>query len=160
MAYPLDMQSDRIEAVLARYKVPGLVTRGTVTLRFVQFQLMAQVDTKVSKVASLAEEFAMALGSREAWVYRDGRHIHVEVPRTRPTPVRLLPLCHRLAAVPSITAVLGVEENGTPLLLRLPAPDVVHILIAGTTGSGKPALACSLLTSLAMHNRQGQVSWS
>jgi len=32
-----------------------------------------------------------------------------------------------------------------------------HLLIAGTTGSGKTALARSLLTSLAMHNRQTQV---
>jgi S-DNA-T family DNA segregation ATPase FtsK/SpoIIIE len=52
---------------------------------------------------------------------------------------------------------LGVEANGAPLLLRLTAPDVAHVLIAGTTGSGKTALARSLLTSLAMHNRQGEV---
>ena len=50
-----------------------------------------------------------------------------------------------------------IEQNGTPLLLRLSAPDVAHVLIAGTTGSGKTALARTLLTSLAMHNRQGEL---
>jgi S-DNA-T family DNA segregation ATPase FtsK/SpoIIIE len=97
------------------------------------------------------------LGKREARIYRKGSAIHVEVPRAKTEPVRLLPLCNQLAVAPPFTAVLGVEENGTPLLIRLTAPDVAHILIAGTTGSGKTALARTLLTSLAMHNRQTEV---
>ena len=51
-----------------------------------------------------------------------------------------------------MTAVLGVEGNGTPLLLRLSAPEVSHVLVVGTTGSGKTALARTLLTSLCMFN--------
>ncbi len=86
----------------------------------------------------------MALGKREARVYRKGSAINVEVPRTKPEPVRLIPLCNRIATAPPNTAVLGVEENGTPLMVRLTAPEVSHILIAGTTGSGKTALALLL----------------
>jgi len=160
MAYrkrTLEMQADRIEAVLARHKVAGRVNGGTVTPRFVRFQLTTQMGTKVNKVAALAEEIALALGMREARVYRQGGTINVEVPRTHAAPVRLLPLCSRLTTVPATTAVLGLEANGTPLLLRLTAPDVSHVLIAGTTGSGKTALARTLLTSLAMHNRQGEL---
>lgn len=160
MAYrrrTLEQQSDRIEAVLARHKVHGRITGGTITPRFVQFKLAAQVGTKVSKVAALAEEIALALGTREARVYRQGGDINVEVPRRQAEPVRLLHLCQRLSFVPAMTAVLGVEENGTPLLLRLTAPDVSHVLIAGTTGSGKTALARTLLTSLTMCNRQGDI---
>jgi S-DNA-T family DNA segregation ATPase FtsK/SpoIIIE len=151
------MQADRIEAVLARHKVAGRVEGGVVTPRYVRFQVRAQLGTKVNKVAALAEEIAMALGKREARVYRQGDAINVEVPRPMADPVRLLPLCNRLASVPALTAILGVEENGTPLLLRLTAPDVAHVLIAGTTGSGKTALARTLLTSLTMHNRQHAV---
>jgi S-DNA-T family DNA segregation ATPase FtsK/SpoIIIE len=155
--YQLDAQADRIEAVLARHQVQGRVAGGTVTPRFVQFQLKTQLGTKVNKVTALAEEFAMALGQREARVYRQGDGIHVEVPQPKAELVRLLGLCSKLSAIPPVTAVLGVEENGTPLLLRLTAPDVAHVLIAGTTGSGKTALARTLLTSLSMHNRQGEV---
>jgi S-DNA-T family DNA segregation ATPase FtsK/SpoIIIE len=54
--------------------------------------------------------------------------------------------------VPPITAVLGLDHEGTPLLLRLPSPNVAHVLIAGTTGSGKTALARTLIASLALHN--------
>jgi S-DNA-T family DNA segregation ATPase FtsK/SpoIIIE len=153
----LNLQADRIEAVLARHKVPARVQGGVVTPRLVQFKVATQVGTKISKISSLAEEIAMALGSREARIYRDGSAINVEIPRPSPAPVRLLPLAKRLTVVPPVSAVLGLDENGIPLLLRLPAPDVAHVLIAGTTGSGKTALARTLLTSLAMYNRQADV---
>jgi S-DNA-T family DNA segregation ATPase FtsK/SpoIIIE len=153
----LNMQADRIEAVLNSHKIPGRVEGGIVMPRLVQFRLATNMGTKVAKVASLAEEIALALGSREARIYRDGSAINVEIPRSDPQPVRLLPLCKRLTMVPSVAAVLGVDESGTPLVLRLASPDVAHVLVAGTTGSGKTALARTLLTSLAMYNRQGDV---
>ncbi len=71
--------------------------------------------------------------------------------------MELLPLCRRLPTVPPYCAVLGVDEGGAPLLLRLDSPDVAHVLLAGTTGSGKTALARTLLLSLAMHNHPGQL---
>ncbi|MBX3054176.1 MAG: DNA translocase FtsK [Caldilineaceae bacterium] len=155
--HTLNMQADRIEQVLAHHKIASRVNGGTVTPRFVQFKLATDLGTKVSKVSALAEEIALALGSREARVYRDGGEIRVEIPSETSEPVRLLPLCKRLTVVPPASAVLGMDEQGYPLLLRLTAPDVAHVLIAGTTGSGKTALARTLLTSLAMHNRQGQL---
>jgi DNA segregation ATPase FtsK/SpoIIIE, S-DNA-T family len=160
MAYrkrTLEMQADTIEAVMARHKVAGRVKGGVVTPRFVQFQISTEVGARVKQMTSLADEFALALGKREARVYRKGGAINVEIPRAKAEPVRLLPLCSRLATAPAFAAVLGVEEDGTPLLVRLTAPDVAHILIVGTTGSGKTALARTLLTSLAMHNRQTQI---
>jgi len=153
----LEMQADRIEAVLERHRVQARVTGGAITPRFVRFQLVAEGATKVNKIKALADEIAMALNKREARIYREGATIQVEVPRERSEPVRLLPLCERLDVVPALTAVLGLEPDGTPLLLRLPAPDVTHVLVAGTTGSGKTALVRTLLASLAMFNRQSQV---
>jgi S-DNA-T family DNA segregation ATPase FtsK/SpoIIIE len=41
-----------------------------------------------------------------------------------------------------------------PVLLQLPSPNVAHVLIAGTTGSGKTALARSIVASLALLNSQ------
>lgn len=153
----LEAQADQIEAVLARHQVIIQVTGGLVTPRFIQFKVATDLGTKVNKVAGLAEEIAMSLGCREVRIYRQGSHINVEVPRREPAAVRLLPLCQGLQAVPPLTAILGVEQAGSPLLLRLIAPDVAHVLIAGTTGSGKTALARTLLASLAMHNQPDQL---
>ncbi len=155
MAYKrrtLEMEADKIEAVLARHNVSGRVRGGIVTPRFVRFELMTELGTRVNKVAALAEEIAMALDKREARVYRNGGEINVEVSRPKPSPVRLLRLCRQLPPPPPVTAVLGVEGNGTPLLLRITAPEVAHVLVVGATGSGKTALARALLTSLCMFN--------
>lgn len=153
----LEYQADAIENVLLQHKMGGRVRGGTVTPRFVQFKLAPQLGTRVSKVAALAEEIALALGVREARVYRNGGDINVEVPRDEAEPVRLLALAEQIASPPAATALLGLDQNGTPLLLRLPSPDVAHVLIVGTTGSGKTALARTMLTSLAMFNSQRQV---
>ncbi|MEZ4583616.1 MAG: FtsK/SpoIIIE domain-containing protein [Caldilineaceae bacterium] len=82
-----------------------------------------------------------------------GGEINVEIPNHAPEPVRLPPLCARLRRLPPVTAVLSWTKRHA-LLVRLPAPDVTHVLVVGTTGSGKTALMRTLLTSLAMHNRQ------
>jgi DNA segregation ATPase FtsK/SpoIIIE, S-DNA-T family len=160
MAYrrrTLEMQANQIEAVLAQHKVAGRVKGGTVTPRFVRFEVVTDVGSKIAKVTSLADEIALALDKRQARVFREGGSIQVEVPRSQSDPVRLLPLCEQLRQVPGVTAVLGLEQAGAPLLLRLSSPDVTHVLIVGTTGSGKTALARTLLASLAMYNRQSQV---
>ena len=153
----LEMQANQIEAVLAHHKVQGRVKGGTVTPRYVRFEIVTEMGAKVSKVTSLADEIALALNKRQARIFREGGALQVEIPRSQADPVRLLPLCEQLPRVPAITAILGLEQNGAPLLLRLASPDVAHVLVAGTTGSGKTALARTLLVSLAMHNRQRDV---
>jgi len=152
-----ELQAARIESVLGAHKVPARVWQATVTPRFVRFDVTTALGTKLTKVSSLAEELAFSLGARDARVYREGGVLHVEVPRETPRAVELLPLCGRLANVPAMCAVLGVDDGGVPLLLRLDSPDVAHVLLAGATGSGKTALARTLLLSLAMHNPAGRL---
>lgn len=158
----LHYQADRIEMVLASHKVPSRVLGGTVTPRLVRYQVSTPLGVRVKQVANLSEEIALSLGSKSCRVYRQDGQVQVEVPRSDGRVVRLLPLCRRLATegpdglatVPPVTAVLGLDHDGVPLLLRLPSPNVAHVLLAGTTGSGKTALARTMIASLALHNSQ------
>jgi S-DNA-T family DNA segregation ATPase FtsK/SpoIIIE len=159
MARTYELQAARIESVLDAHRVPARVWQATVTPRFVRFDVTTALGTRLSKVSGLAEELAFALGARATRVYRKGGVLHVEVPRETARTVELLPLCGRLAAVPPYCAVLGVDEGGAPLLLRLDSPDVAHVLVAGTTGSGKTALVRTMLLSLAMHNHPGHLQF-
>ncbi len=163
MRKKLEFQADRIEAVLALNKVPARVTGGTVTPRWVRFQVLPAVGAKISKIKGLSEEMAAALDASNCRVSRRGAAVAVEVPRDDPKPVRLLPLFNQLTdqpanqrtsspPIPPVTAVLGLSEDGAPLLIRLPSPDVAHILVAGTTGSGKTMLLQTMILSLAMAN--------
>ncbi|MCP4538041.1 MAG: DNA translocase FtsK [Chloroflexi bacterium] len=163
----LEFQANRIETVLAFNKVPARVTGGTVTPRWVRFQVLPAVGAKISKIKNLSEEMAAALNASNCRVSRRGAAVAVEVPREDPKPVRFLPLFHRLddqpanqrasqPPIPPTTAVLGLAEDGTPLLIRLSSPDVAHILVAGTTGSGKTMLLQTMILSLAMANSPAQ----
>ena len=162
MREKLEFQADRIEAVLSLHKIPARVTGGTVTPRWVRFQVLPAVGAKISKIKGLSEELAAALDAPNCRVSRRGAAVAVEVPRDDPTPVRLMPLYEQLAdsqsphdaggSIPPITAILGLAEDGAPLLIRLPSPDVAHVLVAGTTGSGKTVLMQTMIISLAMTN--------
>ncbi len=156
MREKLEFQSDRIEAVLAVHKVPARVTGGTVTPRWVRFQVLPAVGTKISKIKRLSEEMAAALDAPNCRVSRRGAAVAVEVPRDDPQPVRLMSLLCQLSddekGFPPVTAILGLAEDGAPLLIRLPSPDVAHILVSGTTGSGKTVLLRAMILSLALSN--------
>jgi S-DNA-T family DNA segregation ATPase FtsK/SpoIIIE len=157
MANKYDLQAARIETVLGAHRVPARVWQAKVTPRFVRFDVTTAVGTRMAKVSNLAEELAFALGVRTARVYRDGGVLHVEVPRESPRAVDLAERCGSLPTVPPFCGVLGIDESGAPLLVRLDSPDVAHLLLAGTTGSGKTVLLRTLLASLAMHNHPGML---
>lgn len=99
----------------------------------------------------------IALGAPTCHIARNGYYLNIEIPRRDPTTVRLLSLIpkalHRFTAMP----VIGVDEEGTLLLLWLPSPDVGHVLICGTRGSGKTELARTMIASLAMNNHLREV---
>ena len=64
MANKYEMQAARIETVLGAHKVPARVWQATVTPRFVRFDVTTALGTRLTKVSSLAEELAFALGAR------------------------------------------------------------------------------------------------
>jgi S-DNA-T family DNA segregation ATPase FtsK/SpoIIIE len=150
----LEFQSNRIEAVLASHRVQARVNGGAVTPRWIRFHLAPALGTRVASVRNLDEELAVALGAPEVRVTREGERLAVEMPRPDSDLVHLLPLIDSLPAMPALTACLGLTQDGRPLLIRLPSPDVAHILVAGTTGSGKTELMRTMALSLALTNRQ------
>jgi len=172
--------------VLTTHKAPARVTGGVVTPRAVQFYLAPALGTKINRVQSLVEELALALGVSSVRVSRQGGSMQLEIPRDDARPVKLLSLMAALALgtphttaltephaqrpaksaampawsrIPPATAVLGLCDDGAPLLLRLPSPEVAHVLIAGCTGSGKTALSQTIILSLAMTHRRSQLQF-
>jgi S-DNA-T family DNA segregation ATPase FtsK/SpoIIIE len=161
----LHTQADKIEYVLATHKAPARVTGGRVTPRTIQFHVSPSTTTKISQVERLAEEVALALNTSSARISRSNGTISIEIPRDDVKPLRLLELCMQvetdalLAQALGVagTTLLGMAADGMPLLLRVSAPDVAHVLIAGTTGSGKSEAARTMLASLVMFQRPRDV---
>lgn len=146
----LEAQADRIESVLAAHHAPGRVMGGTVGPRLIRFCLDPAPFSRFSTIRGLADDLALALRVTSLRIDRGQEGITVEFPNPDPRPVSLLGLLPEVTPLPLHTAVLGVTQGGTPLLARLSSPDVAHVLVSGTTGSGKSALLRTVALSLLL----------
>jgi DNA segregation ATPase FtsK/SpoIIIE-like protein len=80
----LEFQADRIEMTLASHKVKSRVAGGTVTPRFVRYDLMVDRGTRLRRLHDLTEELALALEAPVCRILRRGGRVQVEVPRSDP----------------------------------------------------------------------------
>jgi DNA segregation ATPase FtsK/SpoIIIE, S-DNA-T family len=150
----LNLQADRIEMVLSEHRITGYVSGGVLTPRLARFRFRPSLGTRLSKVKALSEEIALSLGAQDCVITRRAGVIEIDVAREGAESVQLLPLCSRLERVPACAPLLGLDGEGYPLVLSLSAPEVSHVLVSGTTGSGKTVLVRSMVASLAMSNPQ------
>ena len=148
----LERQADAIEWVLGSHGVQAVVAGGTVGPRLVRFCLHPAPGVRVSRLVNLSEELALALSAPACRLTRQHGQVVLELPRLDAPAVRLPTVTRLLTPVPRETALLGLDEEGRALGLRLSSPDVAHVLVAGTTGSGKTALLQAMALSLAQHN--------
>ncbi len=147
----LERQSRDIESTLRFHKVQVRVTGGEVSPRWTSYDLQLPLGQRVNRVMNLSDELALALEVSDVRIHRRGGRLQIQVPRENGRRVSLADLLESQASetFPPVTATLGVAESGRPLLLRMPSPDVAHVMIAGTTGSGKTALLRTIALSLA-----------
>jgi len=150
----LQLQSDRVEDLLDLRGAPGYVVGAIVTHRWIRFKVAPDRITKVDAIKRLNQDIAAALGARNVRITQCGALVYLEIPRPNPDPVRLMPLFEKLngRSIPPVTPMLGLDEEDAPLLIQLPSPDVAHVLIAGTTGSGKTVLLRTMILSLAIRH--------
>ncbi len=124
-----------------------------------RFELQLAPGTKVKKVSELANDIAYALASTEIRILAPipGKQaVGVEVPNSARNMVRLGDIYKRTeSAAAPLTAWLGKGIDGKPVktdLAKMP-----HVLIAGTTGSGKSASVNAVLSSILMHSSPNEV---
>ncbi len=156
----LEYNANTIEYVLHTHGIEGRVDGGTVSARLMGFHLILPPTVRPSRIAALLPTIATALGTTSCRLsVRDGV-ITLEAPRPDPQMVKLLDLYQRLdggefgddSDMPPATALLGLDSEGTPLLLRLDGQGVGNVLLIGERNGGKSALLRGMLMSLALAN--------
>jgi S-DNA-T family DNA segregation ATPase FtsK/SpoIIIE len=155
----LEGSADAIERVLSQHQTPAQVRGGHVTPRAVIFDVSPQSAESAARIEELSNTIAVALGVPHAKVTRSGGAVRIDVPRSDAQPVQLARMLSRIPAdrVPFCTALLGLADDGAPLLARFPSPEVGHVMISGHEGSGKTSLIVAMLLSLAYYNKPRHV---
>ncbi|MEA3310429.1 MAG: DNA translocase FtsK [Chloroflexota bacterium] len=161
----LESQADCVENVLSAHRTPGRITGGTVGPRLIKFFLNPAPHIRYSAIRRLADDLALSLKVGTLRVNRGKEGIILAFDNPKPRPVTLLKLLPEILRdehgspdpVPLSTALLGLTDDGVPLLARLSSPEVSHILISGTTGSGKSVLLRTIALSLILTHRPEQL---
>lgn len=162
----LNLHADKIEMVLVTHQAAARVWGGRLTPRTIQFHLAPAAKTNLAQIEALTEEIALALEAVSARLTQANGTLSLEVPRLDSLRfVSLVDLNLRLQRGDELrhithsagTAILGLDDEGVPLLLRLSSPNVARCLIAGATGSGKTELARTIIASLVMNNKPRDV---
>lgn len=127
----LDEQANAIDSVLNRYGIVGRCSGGTCTHRRVMFDVALQPGTPIQRIKAIAPHLAKVLGcdSVAVKVSNTGVIITKDI-----TDIRLLLsviLRQNIVRIPAYTAVLGLDDNDAPLLLRIPSVDVRSVVAVG-----------------------------
>ena len=124
-----------------------------------RYELQLAPGTKVSKVAQLKDDLAYALASTDIRILAPipgKKAVGVEVPNQRRRLVRLGDLyTERPKGASPLLAWLGKDVSGQSVNADLAL--MPHVLVAGTTGSGKSGCINAILTSILMHASPNEV---
>ncbi len=150
-----------IPATVIGYRVGPSVTQFAVQPGFIKKpgtdeEDVQQMKVRVAQIASLEKDLALALSAQRLRIEAPvpGKpYVGIEVPNTNSSVVRMRALLESDAFYKRgapLNLALGRDVSGNPLIADLSR--MPHLLIAGSTGSGKSVCITSIAACLAMNN--------
>ena len=146
--------ADTIEKTLQSFGIDTRVAEANLGPAVTQYALEIAQGTKVSKITSLANDLALATEAPTGQIRIEapipGRNlVGLEIPNRSLEVVSLrtmLTANTMQKAKSKLTVALGLDVSGNPLVVDI--AKMPHVLVAGTTGSGKSVLINAFISSL------------
>ena len=150
-----------LEQLLTEFNILARVVAADTGPVVTMFELELAAGVKVSQISTLANDIARALGVGAVRVVAPlpGKHtIGIEVPNTEKERVRIKDIMQLAGSKPErmeIPLFLGKDSSGEALVSDLTT--MPHLLIAGTTGSGKSVCINSIIAGILLTKRPDEV---
>lgn len=138
----------RLNLLLSKY---GLSVNNVIEApTYITYQSYLDVDTKINAVLRLDKNFGIALRDNNVRVYIDGDVLNIEK-RGADNEIGLDDI-YRCLNPDKLLLMVGIDNHGEKIMCNLAkAP---HVLVAGTTGSGKSVyLHSCILSMLIAHTK-------
>ena len=156
----LKAKAHQLEEALKSFGISADVVNITHGPSITRFELTLETGTKVSRVTSLQDDIMLAMAAISIRIEAPipGKSaIGIEIPNDNPSAVQLRGLVEtkEFKDASPLTVALGRDIPGRPIYCDL--AKMPHLMIAGSTGSGKSVCINSILTSILVHSSPEEV---
>lgn len=150
-----------LEQVFHDFSIEAKVVAANVGPAVTQYEMEVKAGTKVSKILSINREIALALGAKDVRIQAPipgKRTIGVEIPNKS---IAMVTVREILEKVPKgkedskLLVTLGKSIMGDPVFCEI--NKTPHLLVAGSTGSGKSVCINSIIISILMRTKPDEV---
>lgn len=150
-----------LERVLKDFGIAAKVVEIHIGPAVTEYELTVPPATKVNKIVNIDKEIALALAAKDVIIQAPipGKStIGIEIPNPTISSVTLrevLESPQNLKSDAKICAALGKDIMGTPKVFDL--TKMPHLLVAGSTGSGKSVCINGIIASILMRYKPNEV---
>lgn len=150
-----------LQEVFHDFNIEARVVAANIGPAVTQYELDIKAGTKLSRIVSLDKELALALAAKSVHIQAPipgKKTVGIEIPNKKVTPVSVREI---LETVPKsmddskLLVTLGKDIMGKPTYCEI--NKTPHLLVAGSTGSGKSVCINSMLVSILMRTKPEEV---
>lgn len=152
---------EALETVLKDFQITGRVVEIHIGPAVTQYELTVPTGTKLSRISSINKEIALALAAKDVRIEAPipGKStVGIEIPNSEVSPVKIKEVISKMnpeKIKKGLLVSLGKDITGKTVNVDLTT--MPHLLVAGSTGSGKSVCINSIIASLLMNYRPDEV---
>ena len=153
----LEATAQRLQATLEEFGLSSQVVGWTAGPSVTTFKISMGEGERVNKITNLEDDIALSLAAKSVRIFAPipgTSLVGIEIPNEKAQAVNLADVLPFAKGGP-LECAFGRDSEGKPIVVDLAS--LPHLLVAGTTGSGKSVLLNAIVMSMLMRATPEQV---